>query len=961
MNDDARWQRMKEIFLAASELEGTERIRYLDEQCPDGELRAEVERLLTATQTDDGLLDRGWAAESEGLEEGDTLGHYRVGKRLGEGGMGVVYEAVDEKLHRTVVIKLISGGIGGQTRQRFAREAQIASSLNHPNIVTIHEIGHDRGMDFIAMEKVAGHTLREEIKGSGLGLKKALGYAVQTAGALAAAHEAGIVHRDFKPRNVMVTERGLIKVLDFGIAKRSADGMGALTRSGQVIGTPFYMSPEQAEGKPVDARSDIFSFGSVLFEMLTGQRAIQDTGAPTLPEIFASPPPLEKLPAAVPQSVRRILARCFEQKPVDRWQSMADVRVLLEEALKEVEAPRVREKRRTAWWWVAAACVAGIGAGWMGSRTGTEKPRPSPVLRMVTADNGLNTSPALSADGKLLAFASDRAKEGHLDIWLQQIGGRDPVRLTRDEADEMDPAFSPDGTKIAYRSEARGGGIFVIPSIGEGNPVLLAQGGRHPRFSPDGKWVAYWTGREGSLMAGSARTFIVEAGGGAPRPIHPEMASAMYPVWSPDGKSLMVLGRKEGAGHATLDWYILPLEGGTPGATGALALLRAERLTPSRQGMDILGSPLEWTGPAPGRLLHSAVLGDTANLWELKLSAGGKVEGPARRLTHGPGWQLKAVRADVGGAERMAFSDELLNYDIWSLDLDADGEVARGEAKRLTTDNSREWAPSLMWSGSRLTYLSRHAGIWSLRFAELPTLREQPLLFSPDLITTTRMAGDGSRVFYSDRNSDIYTVAVTGGVAEKLCAHCGEVTGASTDGSRLLYEPLENEDLLMFDVKERKTYKLALRREGDILLSGGRFSPDGKWVTFHALNNRNSTAQIVVVPVKEDGPAPASSWVAVTDGKSLDQEACWGPGGAILYFVSERDGFACLWARRLNAARQPSGEPFAVRHFHSSRQSLRRLAGVSALTGLAAGAGRIVYALSELTGNIWISESSATK
>ncbi len=333
------------------------------------------------------------------------------------------------------------------------------------------------------------------------------------------------------------------------------------------------------------------------------------------------------------------------------------------------------------------------------------------------------------------------------------------------------------------------------------------------------------------------------------------------------------------------------------------------------------------------------------------------MDGPARRVTNGPGRQQKATRVEADGVERMAFSDELLNYDIWSLDMDADRGMARGEGRRLTADWSPEWAPSLAWDGNWMTYQGRQAGAWSLRLVDLRTLREQPLLFSAGMTTTTRMAGDGSRVFYSDLNSDIYAVPVTGGVTEKLCAQCGDVTGASTDGNRLLYEPLENEDLLMFDVRERRTYKLALRRKGDDLLSGGRFSPDGKWVVFHALNNRNSTAQIAVVPVKADGPAPASSWIAVTDGKSLDREACWGPGGGILYFVSERDGFACLWARRLDGARQPVGDAFAVKHLHSARESLRRLAGVSSLTGLTAGAGRIVYALSELTGNIWISEN----
>ena len=973
MSSDPHWLLMKEIVDAATALSGEQRSRYLDQRCPDEAMRAEAERLIGPPPKRD----------ASGLSPGALLGHYRIQNKLGQGGMGWVYEATDEKLHRTVAIKVLPPGvIDEDQRKRFTREAQSASALNHPNIVTVHEVGRQGDIDFIVMERVMGETLREEIVVKGLDPRTALRYAVQIADALAAAHDAGIVHRDLKPSNVMVTERGLVKVLDFGIAKHTVklfkpaalDGPTAddtLTGLGQVVGTVSYMSPEQAQGKPVDPRSDIFSFGSVLFEMLTGQVAFHDSHIGTRAAVVLNEPSFAPLPPSLPRSVSRVLAKCLEKKPADRWQHISDVRFLLEDLLKEMESPSGATpdsipagplQRRFGWPVVVAACLGGAlaAAGIFQLVRGSAPPAASePILRMVTADNGLSSFPALSRDGKLLAFASDRGNQGNLDIWLQQIGGRDPIRLTKDPADETDPTFSPDGALVAYRSEVGGGGIYMVPAIGAGEPVLLAPGGRNPRFSPDGQWIAYWTGREGSFVAGAARLFLVEAGGGQPRPVHPEMAAAMYPAWSPRGDALIVLGRQGGANLATLDWWILPLDKdkGSPKAVGALRQLRAQGLLRTQLGLGVLPTVFDWTGGEADRILFAAALGDSANLWEFQLSTQGQVRGPARRVIQAPGRQVHAARALLDDAERTAFSDEALNFDIWTIPVDADTGVTRGEPQRLTTEASPEWAPSISWDGRKLAYITRHAGVWSLRSRDLASGADQALIFSPGLLVAAKYSGDGNRVMYSNEEYSLYAVPGRSGAAERFCERCGTVTGASADGSRVTYEPLENEDLTIFDVAARKSGKLALRPGRDTILSGGQFSRDGQWVAFHSLSNLRTTAQIWIAPVQETAVSQ-SDWIPVTDGNALERDPCWAPAGGVIYFVSERDGFGCVWARRLDpATKRPSGSPFAVRHFHSSRQSLRRVGAASRLTGLSVGGNRMVFALSDLTGNIWLSET----
>jgi serine/threonine protein kinase len=320
-----RWAQVKEIFAGAFPLPPDRRSAFLDGACGgDAALRSEVERLLAGSE------EPSWPSPLHPtIAPGDSLAHFRIESRLGEGGMGVVYRAFDTRLQRTVALKVLPPEYAGDSgwKQRLMREARAASALNHPNIVTVYEIGSEGVVDFISMEYVEGRPLSQRIREKGLSQQEALHYALLIADALAMAHAAGVVHRDLKPANIMVTPDGRIKLLDFGLARqtKSADGATVTTtKLGEIAGTPYYMSPEQARGLQVDARTDIFSLGVVLYEMLTGRRPFEgDTASHAMLCIVEKAP--TPLPAGTPAELQRIAGKMLEKDPAQRYQTAKDV------------------------------------------------------------------------------------------------------------------------------------------------------------------------------------------------------------------------------------------------------------------------------------------------------------------------------------------------------------------------------------------------------------------------------------------------------------------------------------------------------------------------------------------------------------------------------------------------------------------------------------------------------------
>src|SRR5262249_6756285 len=412
----------------------------------------------------------------------------------------------------------------------------------------------------------------------------------------------------------------------------------------------------------VDARSDIFSFGAVLYEMVTGRKAFQgDSRVSTLSAILKDDP---KPPENLPAEVDRILRRCLRKDPARRFQSMADVKVELDEIREESDSgklaapavPGSSHRDRILPVFLGSLLVAALGGVvWFVSRP---KPVPELHLRQLTADSGLSTSPAISPDGKLVAYASDRAGEGNLDIWVHPLTqGARPIRLTKDPSDDLDPSFSPDGGQIVFHSRRADGGIYLVPSLG-GDERLLVRGGYYPRFSPDGQWVAYSSSE--SVLRDS-RVFVVPVAGGSPKRVGEDIAHALSPVWSPDGKGLLITGQAGVGDLGSRDDWLAPVAGGKSQKAEIASFLTQNKIPIfSFQNKD-------WRGQS---VLFSA--GPT--VWGVDLPVGSLKPGNLRKLATGTA-SLSGVR---GTDKQFVFSSGTNAEHLWTLPLDLNSGKVTG-------------------------------------------------------------------------------------------------------------------------------------------------------------------------------------------------------------------------------------------------------------------------------------------
>ncbi|MBI1788193.1 MAG: PD40 domain-containing protein, partial [Acidobacteria bacterium] len=437
-------------------------------------------------------------------------------------------------------------------------------------------------------------------------------------------------------------------------------------------------------------------------------------------------------------------------------------------------APPSRKTRWRAPAIASTALMAAIGiASFYGFREKPVVPREW-VLKRLTADSGLTTHPAISRDGTRVAFASDRGGENNLEIWVQPSAGGDPLRLTHHPSDDYEPAFSPDATRIAFRSDRLGGGIYVVPALG-GEVRAVAPYGRNPRFSPDGKWIAYWVGSlGGDLLSPAGRVFIVPANGGAAQPIQPEFPSAVYPVWSPDGRYLLFLGTldTDTAPERRFDWWTAPVASGRPEKAGLGDLLQ-------RQGLAMLpnGGPPEWTADA---LLFTARGGDSTNLWQVRFSSSRRrVVGPAARITFGTALEMYPSAALDG---RIAFASVTHNSDLWSQPVEPHEGVVAGEMQRLTEGPANEIFPSVSADGNRLAFLSDRSGSLDVWLKDLRSGVETSVAAGGLPKRYPRISPSGSRIVYSEQaggRSASYLVSAAGGDRETLCEGCSRAWGWS--------------------------------------------------------------------------------------------------------------------------------------------------------------------------------------
>src|SRR5277367_5331610 len=530
------------------------------------------------------------------LSPGDRFGPYVVIAPIGAGGMGEVWKARDTRLDRVIALKLLPPDRTGdeESKQRFLQEAKAASALNHPNIVTIYDVGSERGVSYLAMEFVQGKTLDQLIARGGMRFSELLRYGVQAADALAKAHQAGIVHRDLKPSNVMVSSDGLVKVLDFGLAKLTQQAAGedaatktiaALTGEGAILGTAYYMSPEQAEAKPVDGRSDIFSFGTMLYEMATGQHPFQgQSQIAVLSAILREEPKgVAGIRPEIPSELTRVIARCLRKDPARRFQHMDDLKVALEELKEESDsgtlsassvgpalAPAAPSGRKRIW--IAAGAVLLIAVAIVGWRLKTAAPSvPDAALQPIplTSYRGSEDQPSFSPDGNQVAFSWDGEKESIADVYVKLIGPGAPLRLTSGAEASVFPRWSPDGRSIAFlrgNSEQKFS-VIMVPALGGPERKIGTYGSRFAGagiplrslcWTPDSKAVVVSAspspGQPNSLLLVSLETGETRALTRSP----PQISVDTRPAMSPDGRTLAFI-RTNGR---YFDLWVTPLADG---------------------------------------------------------------------------------------------------------------------------------------------------------------------------------------------------------------------------------------------------------------------------------------------------------------------------------------------------------------------------------------------------------------
>ena len=671
---------------------------------------------------------------------GQPISHYKITDKLGAGGMGVVYKAQDTKLDRPVALKFLAPHLrrDEEGRKRFEREAKAAAKLDHPNICTVYEIDEADGRTFIVMAFLEGRPLSERIDEGPLKLPEALSIAIQMAEGLEAAHEKGITHRDIKPDNVMLMSgsRGLVKLMDFGLAQLA--GSSKFTREGTTLGTVNYMSPEQAAGAPTDPRADIWGLGAVLYEMVAGKLPFQ--GEIDQAVIYAivndQPEPLTALRTGVPKELERIVDKCLAKEADERYQHVTDLLVDLQACRRVLEPGSDRagqkpaEARRTSPALIGAGVVvllAVLGLGWWFGRSGepsVEAP-PQYKLTQLTHDTGYTAQPAISPNGQLLAYASDRAGERNLDIWVQQVQGGEPIQLTSHPAGEFTPSFSPDGSQIVFRSVRDGGGIYLIAALG-GSERLLAKNGQRPRFSPDGRHVAYDVG--GFLTESSL--YVVPVAGGSSKELETNVAWAASPVWSPDGKHILFLGTddKALASFETWDWWVAPVDGGEAKRTGASESLSQAAVQPEVLLARKRASTV-WV-ENPDRIVFSGQSGDTRNLYQIYLSPGTwRVEGPPQRLTQGVSEWQPSVAADG----RIAYASVDSNWDVWSIPIDANSGKLTGEREAAEDTAADEMFPTMSVDGKRLAFTMSRSGNLDVWVRDNVTGRSSALIVTPGL------------------------------------------------------------------------------------------------------------------------------------------------------------------------------------------------------------------------------------
>ena len=868
-----RLQRIEQIYHAARERPPAQRADFLREACEmDISLQTEVESLLAQAERAEHFIESpaleltatSLVTEKPPSMAGEQLGAYEILAPLGSGGMGEVYLARDTRLDRMAAVKVLPAGLSRDRNRmrRFKVEAKAASALNHPNVATIYEIGESNHGPFIAMEYVEGQTLATKINGTPLTTDLIVEIGVQVTDALAEAELKGIVHRDIKPANIMLTSRGQVKVLDFGVAKlspgiiRTDSAKSTVTGPGLLMGTVDYMSPEQALGRSVDPRSDLFSLGIVLYEMATRQKPFS---APTPTEtidriINAEPASISGLNQSIPPELERIIHKCLEKQPARRYQSARDVQIDLRNlqggssSLKVMPAVR---RRRVAWQVLLSSLVLVTGAFWIFLRQPLSLLPPVRVVPL-TSLAGQKDHPAVSPDGSQVAFLWDGGRGGELDLYVKLLGAGTPLRLGGGAIGK--PAWSPDGRQIAFpRRLTRSVGIFLIPVLGGTERKLAEVSTRISPFgvsldwSPDGKYLAVPDGATGQE---SQAIYLISVDSGHKRrltPLAPQFLYDEMPTISPDGR---VVAFVRGASFQVNDIYVAPAAGGEP-----------RRL--SFDKVWIIG--LTWT--ADGRsIVFSSNRSGLRSLWRISATGGQ----PEPLSGAGTDTQSPSISPH---ANRLIYLRSVFDINIWR--TPGPTATARNTTPEPLINSTRVDAfPQFSPDSKRIAFTSDRSGSWEVWVSD--NEGKNPLQLTAlggPAIHEVAWFPDGQRLAFDCRlegHSDIFLVGAQGGKPHRLTTEPADDLrpSISRDGRWVYFVSNRSGRMQVWKTPAEGGQALQVTKGG----GGEAFeSFDAKWLYyFRYHSSREGIWRLPVVGGEEepvfDHPAGWGYWALLENG-----------------------------------------------------------------------------------------------
>ncbi|MEZ2345549.1 protein kinase [Terriglobus sp. RCC_193] len=915
--DAERWERVKQVFDLAVDAPEAQQRSIVEMSCSgDPELIAEVLRLLESDASAGDFLDAAAGDLHAYLQpenrlprfrEGDVLARrFEIRRFINSGGMGEVYEAWDSELNQEVAVKTILPHIAvhADVIEQFKQEVRHTREISHPNICRVHELFlHDEPGEgptwFLSMELLRGPTLREKIRRDGrLAPELGLLVASQLLSGIEAAHAQGVTHRDFKSGNVILVdaENGLTRavITDFGLSIRIRPGEAAVDVAGG-MGTPGYMAPEQEGQGPVSPLADQYALGVVLYEMMTG--------SPPQPTTIGVAARSKAAKRGYPARWDGVIRRCMQRNPEDRFEDMAAVRkaLLLSSWRKH---PRLLA--------VAAIVLVMAGGAFLLRAVRTPKTEPCQIcdVRQLTPDTDESESPSLSRDGKYVAYSSDQAESGNLDIFVQALPSGPLKRITRDASRDGDPSLSSDGSMVAYRSERDGGGIYIASVQNPEGAKLLVPRGRNPAISPDGQRLLYWTGDPDQSNL-SGQIYVMPLAGGPPKQIAPDFVDARFPVWNTDG-SFVLFGGCLGVGQSAqgcFDWWTIQLAEKVPHATKAFETLRSAKLLPSRLNSAV------WTS---GNLIFSAV-GESHRPGILSL----KLDPQTRRATYQTRWLLQenagSLDPSLSNGGDIAFTRTSGALHIWRITGAAKGQ--KHELEKITQDADVDGTPFVAEGGRAVVYERGRKRERKILLRDMSTGKEMTLIDSGTPVLSPIIDGTQRRIAYwqieNDGRSAIYTGQL-GETMKRVCVNCMEPMGWFQHDRMFFFrdEALGTVNLMDADSGTQKV----------ILQGADRSVGDVSWSSENSLllfiESRSDRKRMYAVHLNPQTGEADRTWISIPTGAGTPWHPRWSGDGKTIFYVSNTDGFMCIYGLPFDERTKTPGVPFDVAHFHKQRASI---------------------------------------